>query len=83
MLSEVLREREAQIKYKKKRQDLMKNQDEKYIQQQQQVNRWSVDLPQLLISYMQDRENGILVDMKAAEERAKEKRVIANFQQVQ
>ena len=52
MLSEVLREREAQIKYKKKRQDLMKNQDEKYIQQQQQVNRWSVDLPQLLTAYM-------------------------------
>lgn len=37
MLSEVLREREAQLNYKKKRQDLMKNQDEKYIKQQQQV----------------------------------------------
>ncbi len=37
MLSEVLREREAQLKHKKKRQDLMKNQDEKYIKRQQQV----------------------------------------------
>ena len=37
MLSEVLREREAQLNYKKKRQDLMKNQDEKHIKQQQQV----------------------------------------------
>ena len=39
MLSEVLREREAQINYKKKRQDLMKNQDDKHIKQQQQVGR--------------------------------------------
>jgi hypothetical protein len=37
MLSEVLREREAQLNHKKKRQDLMKNQDEKYIKRQQQV----------------------------------------------
>ena len=37
MLSEVLREREAQIKHKKKRQDLVKNQDDKYIKKQQQV----------------------------------------------
>lgn len=37
MLSEVLREREAQIYYKKKKQDLMKNQDDKYIKQQQRV----------------------------------------------
>lgn len=39
MLSEVLREREAQIKHKKKRQDLVKNQDEKYIKLQQEVGR--------------------------------------------
>ena len=37
MLSEVLREREAQINYKKRRQELVKTQDKKYLKQQQEV----------------------------------------------
>lgn len=37
MLSEVLREREAQLKYKKKREGLLKFQDIKYLKQQEEV----------------------------------------------
>ena len=38
MLSEVLREREAQIKYKKRKQELMKHQDTKYLKLQEEVS---------------------------------------------
>ena len=49
MLSEVLREREAQIKYKKKRQDLMKTQDTKYLKQQQEVSCYYIgDAPVII-----------------------------------
>ena len=41
MLSEVLREREAQVKYKKKRQDMVKCQDDKYFKRQQEVWHWT------------------------------------------
>lgn len=37
MLSEVLREREAQVQYKKKKQGWLKTQDNKYLKQQQEV----------------------------------------------
>lgn len=37
MLSEVLREREAQINYKKRKQELLKDQDTNYLRKQQEV----------------------------------------------
>ena len=42
MLSEVLREREAQIKYKKKREGLLKTQDMKYLKLQEEVHNMFV-----------------------------------------
>ena len=42
MLSEVLREREAQIKYKKKREGLLKTQDMKYLKLQEEVHMFVV-----------------------------------------
>lgn len=41
MLSEVLREREAQINYKKRKQELLKDQDTKYLRKQQEVCGYS------------------------------------------
>ena len=49
MLSEVLREREAQVKYKKKRQDMVKCQDDKYFKRQQEV--WHLTLDHLWLFY--------------------------------
>ena len=37
MLSEVLREREAQVRYKKKKEGLLKSQDLKYLKLQEEV----------------------------------------------
>ena len=63
LLSEVLRERDAQVEYKQRREEALRNQDAKYVEFQ-----------------AAQREAAIRADLEAAQQRAKEKDVVARFQ---
>ena len=85
LLSEVLRERDAQVEYKKRKAILQQHVNEKFLRRQEEVSRnsqvtvgtfTSISYPHL----HQERERAILVDMKAAEERVKAKDGVASFQ---
>ena len=81
LLSEVVRERDAQLEYKKKKAEVAKAVDEKYIVLQQEVILSSTGMFYEVL--LQEREKGMAADHLAALERAMAQQETARYRAMQ